>query len=127
VGRRTRRTGGRGDTYFGQFKVTGAASGGENKVDISEGKVINGSAITGVSPKADLDISGGKLYISLEVWYDGGWQTDYLAGVDYPTQDKKTPGDFWTLRVLIASREDSDSSWRQQHFGEVHNTRVVSS
>jgi hypothetical protein len=123
VGRRTRRTGGRGgETYFGQFKVTPAASGEENKVDISEGKVINGSTVTTVPAQVDLDISGFS-YISLEVWYDGGWSVDYLIGASYPTQDKKTPGDHFALRVLIS--EKIDEVWRQQHFGEIHNTRIV--
>jgi len=104
VGRRTRRGGaGGGDTYNGFFKVTAAESGIENNVDISAGKVI--------------------IYIALEVWYTGSWQVDFIAETSYPDQSKK--GDDYVWRVLIASREDADSSWDRQACGELHNPRAV--
>jgi len=123
VGRRTRRGGaGGGDTYNGFFKVTAAESGIENNVDISAGKVINGTTVTDVPIEEDLDVEN-MLYIALEVWYTGSWQVDFIAETSYPDQSKK--GDDYVWRVLIASREDADSSWDRQACGELHNPRAV--
>jgi len=112
--------GGGGDTYEGQFKVTDGAE--EDTVDIAAGKVINGTVVTNVPQEAAVGTIG-SLYVSLEIWYGSGWEVGYEVGTSYPTQEKKD--DKWTLRVLIASRADTDSDWVQQHFGEVHNTRIT--
>jgi len=108
-----------GDTYAGQYKITYDADA--DTVDVSAGKVVNGTTVTTVAADTDISVSGAT-YLSLEIWYNAGWFTDYLAAGAYPTQAKKDG--YWTLRVLIA--EKVDDAWTQQRFGEIHNTRLVS-
>ena len=121
VGRRTRRPkrGGAGGPITGQFLIT---DNGDNTLDIAVGRVINGTTVTTVGVESALDVTGSS-YVSIEIWYNVTWQTAYLAEATYPTQAKKTPGDYWTLRVLIA--EKVDGVWEQRWHQEIHNTRVV--
>ena len=122
VGRRTRRPkrgASGGAALTGQYLIT---DNGDDTLDIGVGKVINGTTVTTVGVESALDVTG-KTYVSLEVWYNAGWQTGYLADTVYPTQAKKTPGDYWTVRVLIA--EKVSGTWEQRWHQEFHNTRVV--
>jgi len=112
------------DAYAGQFKVTDTSTAEADQVDISAGKVINGTTVTTVAAATDFDVTDA-LYLSLEVWHTTSWQTGYLAAATYPTQAKKTPGDYWAIRVLIASRATVDDAWVRQKCGEFHNTRLV--
>jgi len=106
-----------GDTYRGHFKIT---DNGDDTMTIGAGRVVNGTTTTTVP--ADTGSVSGATYLSIEIWYNSGWHTTYLASSSYPTQAKKSG--FWTLRVLIA--EKVNGSWVQQQFGEIHNTRLVS-
>jgi hypothetical protein len=110
-----------GDTYAGHFKVT---DNGNDTVDIAAGKIINGTTVTTVAAEAALSVTS-MTYVSLEIWYNATWKTNYLAGSSYPTQADKSDGgtDYPCLRVLIT--EKVDDSWIQQQFGEIHNTRLV--
>jgi len=112
--------GGGGETYGGFFIVSAGTA--EDTVDISAGKVINGTTTTSVAAEEAV-ATIGSLYIFLEVWYTSSWQTMYGAEATYPTQEKK--GDYYAWRVLIASRKDTDSSWDRQVCGELHNPRVM--
>jgi len=109
-----------GDSYKGFFIVTNGED--EDTVDISAGKVINGTTVTDV-PAEEAVGTIGSLYIALEVWYDGSWQVGWYVEASYPTQAKT--GAYFVWRVLIASRANTTSKWVRQVCGELHNPRAV--
>jgi len=120
VGRRTRRGGGGGggDTYNGQFKVTAGTAA--NTVNISAGRVINGTASTAVPATSGFAVSTND-FVYLEISYGTTYSIAYKAGATYPDQEKKD--DKWCIRFLIA--EKVDDTWQQRRYQEIHNTRSV--
>jgi len=107
-----------GDTYNGLFKVTPGE--GENTVDISAGRVINGTESGAVAAQTGFDVSTND-FLYLEISYGTSYTIEYAAGTTYPDQDNKD--DKWCIRFLIA--EKVDDTWKQRRYQEIHNTRSV--
>ena len=108
--------------YSGPFAIT---DNGDDTLDISAGKVINGTTVSSIAASTGESVAG-KSYLSLEVWYNAAWKSDYLASTSYPTQAVKTDGgtDYPCFRRNIA--EKVSGAWTQRfNDSEIVNPRVA--